>query len=76
MKKQKLSLKQLKVSSFVTEGDSVNAQTLKGGTGFTQPSFLVELCDTFQYDCQTDNPTVYTVCATDCRCPKDVPTGP
>ncbi len=73
MKKQKLSLQQLKVSSFITDSKKVNKQTVKGGTGNT---FFVELCDTFQFGCQTDNPTVYTVCATDCECPKDVPTHP
>ena len=33
MKKSKLSLKELKVQSFVTQQESVNKQTIKGGAG-------------------------------------------
>ena len=50
MKKQKLTLKDLKVKSFVTKQDEMNKQTLKGGAGThydtwcdpkTCPEFLV-----------------------------------
>lgn len=72
MKKQKLSLQQLKISSFITDSKLFDKQTVKGGDTQT---FEEGICYSLNDGCG-GNQTEYTVCAKECRCPMDIPTFP
>jgi len=73
MKKNKLTLSELQVKSFVTDQSGFNANTLKGGTHSTLWEYTdLEIC-------QSDAicPVFTAVfCETDQACKKKVPTQP
>ena len=71
MKKERLSLQQLRLKSFITNSEPVKKKTLIGGNPQT---YEETVCYSQNGGC--DEFTQFSYCATDCMCPKDIPTTP
>ncbi len=50
-KKKSLNLSALKVKSFVTQGNALNQNTVKGGTGVPLVTFIGPPCETLEATC-------------------------